>query len=145
MANRFPKMGEQIKRHSVALISLAVAISSLAYNTWRNEQSEVNRNVRTAAIELILKLSELDQVVFLGHYDKDPVNGNPRIGWALVLTIRDLGQIAGEPVTATTIELLETWQSDWDGLGNDQAAADRISAAIEQVRADSLLAMEMLD
>jgi len=28
---------EQIRRNSVALISLAVAVSSLGYNTWRNE------------------------------------------------------------------------------------------------------------
>ena len=58
----------QIARHSVALISLLVALSSLAYNTWRNEQTEDNRNIRTAGIDLLLKLGELDRVVFYSHY-----------------------------------------------------------------------------
>ncbi len=61
----------QMRQHSVALISLAIALSSLAYNTWRNEQTEANRNVRAAGIELLLKLGELDRVVFLIHYDRD--------------------------------------------------------------------------
>ena len=30
----------QLRRHSVALISLVVALTSLGYNTWRNETSE---------------------------------------------------------------------------------------------------------
>ena len=29
-------IGEQLRRNTVALISLVAAISSLAYNTWRN-------------------------------------------------------------------------------------------------------------
>ncbi len=66
----------QMRQHSVALISLVIALSSLAYNTWRNEQTEANRNVRAAGIELLLKLGELDRVVFFSHYDKDEVRGN---------------------------------------------------------------------
>ncbi len=41
----------QVRQHSVALISLAIAQSSLGYNTWRNEQTEANRNARAAGIE----------------------------------------------------------------------------------------------
>jgi hypothetical protein len=44
----------QIGRHSVALISLLVALSSLAYNTWRNEQTEENRNIRSIALFFIV-------------------------------------------------------------------------------------------
>jgi hypothetical protein len=28
--------GDQLRRHSAALISLSVALTALAYNTWRN-------------------------------------------------------------------------------------------------------------
>ena len=84
-------ISDQIRRHSVALISLFVALSGLAYNTWRNEQTEENNNIRTAGIELLLLLGEFDRVVFHRQYDNDPVLGNPRTGWSLVLTIRDLG------------------------------------------------------
>jgi len=34
----------QLRRNIVALISLTIAISSLGYNTWRNEHTEDNRN-----------------------------------------------------------------------------------------------------
>ena len=37
---------EQFRRNMVALISLVIAITSLGYNTWRNEASEANRTQR---------------------------------------------------------------------------------------------------
>ena len=36
----------QLHNNAVALISLFVAVSSLAYNTWRNETTEAQRNIR---------------------------------------------------------------------------------------------------
>ena len=95
----------QISRHSVALISLIIALSSLAYNTWRNEQTEANRNVRTAGIELLLKLGELERVVFYSHYDRDRERGNPRSGWAYALTIRDLASLMHEPAIGSSTRL----------------------------------------
>ena len=35
---------EQLRRNTVALISIVIAVSSLSYNTWRNEKTEYNRN-----------------------------------------------------------------------------------------------------
>jgi hypothetical protein len=135
----------QIARHSVALISLLVALSSLAYNTWRNEQTEDNRNVRTAGIELLLKLGELDRVVFYSHYDQDQDRGNPRSGWAYALTIRDLGSLMHEPAVSSTSELIATWQHNWSGLGSDDPAASKISDSIDRTRADVLGVLAALD
>ena len=82
---------DQLKRNTVALVSIIIAVSSLSYNTWRNEKTEENRNQRLASFEILLKLNELQQVVFHSHYDKDSLDkGNPRTGWAYVLTVRDL-------------------------------------------------------
>jgi hypothetical protein len=53
-----------IGQRSVVFISLAVALSSLAYNSWRNEKTEDNRNIRTAGVELLLTLGELERVIF---------------------------------------------------------------------------------
>jgi hypothetical protein len=53
------RISEQLRRHSVALISLVVAVSSLAYNTWRNERTEANRKIRVAGLELLLQLGHL--------------------------------------------------------------------------------------
>lgn len=135
----------QIGRHSVALTSLFIALSSLAYNTWRNEQTEENRNVRTAGVEVLLKLGELDRVVFFSHYDRDPEQGNPRLGWAYVLTIRDLASLMHEPAIGSSQELIETWDNNWSRLGTDQAAADGISAKIDKARNDVLQVLSALD
>jgi hypothetical protein len=71
---------EQLGNNSVALISLFIALSSLGYNTCRNERTERNRNIRTATLEIVTKLAEFERVVFLAHYDRDRTMGNPRIG-----------------------------------------------------------------
>jgi hypothetical protein len=135
----------QIGRHSVALISLVVALSSLAYNTWRNEQTEENRNIRTAGIELLLKLGELDRVVFHSHYDRDQDRGNPRSGWAYALTIRDLGSIMHDPASSSSTELIEIWQQNWSGLGSDDRAAGNISDSIDRTRTEVLAVLADLD
>ncbi len=134
-----------MRQHSVALISLAIALSGLAYNTWRNEQTEANSNVRAAGIELLLKLGELDRVVFFSHYDKDEIRGNPRLGWAYVLTIRDLVALTSEPAVSSSADLLRVWDENWSGLGKNDASADLISAGIDQLRNDVLSVMAALD
>ena len=128
----------QLRTHSVALISLAIALSSLAYNTWRNEKTEANRNIRVAGIELLLKVGELERVVFFSHYDKDASRGNPREGWSYVLTIRDLGALTAEPAIYSRKNMLVAWEKNWAGLGADDSAARNISTSIDVLRADIL-------
>ena len=148
-----PNLSEQFRRHSVALISLAVAVSSLAYNTWRNEQSEANRNIRTAGIELLIKLGELDRIVLHAQYgkDADPEQSEEtmsyrRSGWAYVLTVRDLGSLTAEPARSSSMKLYEIWKADSNYLGDpDEKASNAISAGIDQVRADVLEIMAALD
>jgi len=65
------RISEQLWRHLVALISLAVALTSLGYNTWRNEASENNRNQRLVSIEVLRNLGELQQVVYHRHWGMD--------------------------------------------------------------------------
>ena len=138
-------VGGQLSRHSVALVSLLVALSSLSYNTWRNELTEANRNVRVAGVEVLLKLGELEQVVFFSHYDRDRERGNPRIGWAYALTIRDLASLMPEPAVRSSLALFDSWDANWSGLGSDQAAADRISASIDEARNEVLAILAALD
>lgn len=148
--NRFV---DQLRRNAVALISLFVAISGLSYNTWRNEASEHNRNQRQASIELLLKLGELQQVVFHSHYDMDfEGRGNPRAGWALVLTIRDLAAVLQDPMPASAATLFEAWDSNWEMLGRTDnggrlvnTGAEQINAAIDGVRRDTQALLASLD
>jgi hypothetical protein len=136
----------QLRRHAVALISLVVALTSLSYNTWRNEHTEENRNLRTAAFEILLRLGSLQEVVFFSHYDRDLSNrGNPRAGWAHVLTIQDLSALLPEPLPGTTGQLLTTWQVRWQGLGTDQHSADEILAEIDRSRKATVALLVALD
>ena len=78
MADASNSVANEIRRNTVALISIIIAVSSLSYNTWRNEKTEDNRNQRLASLEVLLKLNELQQVIFHSHYDKDSLDkGNP--------------------------------------------------------------------
>lgn len=136
---------EQFRNNLVAIISLVVAVTSLSYNTWRNEQSEYNRNVRQGGFHMLIKLGELQEVLFYSHYDRDSDRGNPRSGWAHVLVIDDLGASLPDPVPAGADRLLATWERDWQGLGDDDASAQRISTAIDELRLQVLQALRSLE
>ncbi|HUO18355.1 MAG TPA: hypothetical protein VMU44_01185 [Steroidobacteraceae bacterium] len=130
---------QQLRNNAVALISLTVAIGSLAYNTWRNERTEHNRNVRTAAFELLMRAGDLERVTFLAQYDRDRSGGSPRSGWTDVLAIRDLAALVPGAVPARATELLEVWGANWEGLGkDDETAVNRIDDAIGGLREAAL-------
>ena len=146
MDNVKPSIGNQIKRNAVALISLLIALSSLSYNTWRNEQTEANRNQRVAAFEIILKLGQLQNVVFHHHYDKDSTGeGNPRTGWTYVLMIRDLSRVLPAPMPEVSSGLAQTWQGNWETLQENSESAEKIMVKIELVRDQTLQLLESLE
>ena len=101
---------DQVQKNAVALISLVIAVTSLSYNTWRNELTEYNRNQKLAAFEVLLKLNELQQVIFHHRFDNDVKGkGNPRTGWTYVLTIRDFSLVLQQPVPESAKQLVEVW------------------------------------
>ena len=137
---------KQLQRNTVALISIVIAVSSLSYNTWRNEKTEANRNQRVAAFEILMKLSELQQVVFHHYYDKDTQDrGNPRTGWIYVLTIRDLSRLMPTHLHQDADNLLEVWKNNWEGLEDDKASVDAILDGIEHTRTQMLSLLQSLE
>jgi len=137
---------EQFRRNAVALISLAVAITGLSYNTWRNEASEDNRTQRLVSLEVLMRLGDLQQLVWHHHYDKDTDDkGNLRTGWTLVLVIKDISQILGERLPGSTEALWRTWDEHSDELENSRVAEAAIIDAINVVRADALVLLRELD
>ena len=145
MTQDSPSFFEQVRRNLVALISLVVAISSLAYNTWRNEQSEANRNVRGAGFQLMQELSGLQQVVLLAYYDMDKVGGNPRVGWTHVIAIRDLAYPMPENVQSASNDLFQVWQEDWENIRDSDKSVDRVNAALDRAKLEVLDAIKALD
>lgn len=140
-----PRIREQIRNNAVALISLLIALVGLGYNTWRNERTEHNRNIRTAAFEILTKLAEFQRVVFLAHYDRDQSNGNPRIGWTYVIVMDDLAAVVPGRVAPQADELRKVWAANWEGLAEDgDGAVDRIDAGITNLRSATLETLRSL-
>lgn len=136
----------QVRRNAVALISLAVALSALSYNTWRNEKSETNRNHRQAAFEILSKLNQLQQVVFHRRYDKDETDrGNPRLGWTIVLTITDLSELLEPPMPEKAEMLRVTWGANWEDLGDDQPSVDTVLGSVDMMRSETLHLLRSLE
>jgi hypothetical protein len=136
---------EQLRDNAVALTSLLVALASLAYNTWRNERTEHNRNVRAAAFEILTKLAEFERVVFLAHYDRDKTNGSPRTGWTYVIVINDLAEVVPGAVQPRAAALRDTWRTNWEDLGTDgDVAVDRVDLGITQLREATLETLRSL-
>ena len=127
---------EQVRRNAVALISLVIAITSLGYNTWRNEVSEHNRNQRLVAIELLVLLGQFDQALLDKRYagSGDNVNATNRRGWALVRTINDLAMVAAGDVPDAAQALFNAWS---ERTGDLRRSDDRGKAA-EQAIKDAL-------
>ena len=88
-----PGMREQLRSNTVAIVSPFAAFSALSYNTWRNEATERNRNIRTAGFELLSEIGLLQQIVFYAHYNQGDQRGDACMGWADVLTISDLAAL----------------------------------------------------
>lgn len=152
----------QLRRNAVALISLVIAITSLGYNTWRNEHSENNRNQRQASFQILSKLGELQELVFLNHYDCNTIlRGNARTGWVMVQTVQDLTLALEHMAPESVAALKATWNDNWSGLeyGDEEAcrkrdkerrilgktATERILTKINAVRNDVLNVLQSLD
>jgi hypothetical protein len=135
---------EQVRNNLVALISLTVALSGLGYTTWRHERTELNRNLRVAGFELLTEIGSLQQVVFYAHYQPGDARGDPRMGWADVLTIVDLAELMPADVARDAQALNATWQADWSGLGDDPEAHRRIDASIDVIRQTTLAELRKL-
>jgi hypothetical protein len=136
---------EQLRRNAVALTSLVVAVTSLGYVAWRNELTERNRNVRAAGFEILMQLGELQVLADQAHYAGDRERGDPIVGWGRVLMARDLADFMGPEVKRSTEALHARWTEDWDALGEEPGAGERITAAIEATRGAVRAELDALD
>ena len=129
----------------IAIVSLVVAFTALGYNTWRNEQSEFNQNIRRAGFEMLVHIAELQRITYLAHFEMDLVAGNPRRGWVEVLILRDLAMLMPESQPMRTDALYTAWNDNWNGLGESDLAVAAIDTAIDDLRQDVVAVLESLD
>lgn len=133
-------------RHSVALVSLTVAMSGLAYNTWRNETTEAQRSVREAGFLMLEELGQLQSQVNYRFYADDAERGDRIGGWGHVLFLRDLSALMPAAVATDAAQLQVVWTSDGDALDQRDAGAEqRISAAVSTLREEVLVSLQDLE
>lgn len=117
-----------------SIFSMVVAVIGFSYNAWRMELSEDNNNIRTASFEVLTELSELEQIIYAAHYDKDMLQGNPRKAWVKVGLILDLSNLISRQVEKEANYLKELWASSWQSVKDDEVATQNLIDQIDKVR-----------
>lgn len=128
---------QQIHRNAVALISLVIAVSSLGYNSWRNETSEAQRNIRHASFRVLESLGELQEVAdyrfyYLPYEDSSENEGDLRVrGFGSVAMIRDLMNLMPPPAPEAGRDLHEVWSSSVNVLDELNAEGQHTEQATQ--------------
>src|SRR5262245_41296916 len=117
---------------------MAVALTGLAYNTYRNEKTEINHNVRAAAFETLKNLGEVQIIVDYAHFKKDRVRGDPRMGWGHITLIHDLAQVLPPPGPTDADTLQAAWRDNVEQLENNTDAMIKITDEIQRMRLTTL-------
>ena len=151
----------QIHRNMVALISLSIAVAALGYNSWRNEKTEDQRNIRIAAFQVLENLGEMQEIVDARYYylafDRGAGDeGSLRLkGFGNAAMSRDLMGLMPVPAPQTGKELHAAWTKHFNYLDELTAngkhsqraitAEEEIRLALEQSRAVVIEALARLD
>lgn len=133
---------KQVKKNLLALVSLAIAISALSYNTWRNELTEFNRNQRSAGFEILKELAALQYQVDHLYYaefskkqdSKSGVNSIVISGWTRVNFIVALSELMNPSVTNKALSLKNVWSNQVDDLVSQKSGSNKeMSNAIKML------------
>jgi hypothetical protein len=124
----------QIRNNLLSIISLIVAISALSYNTYRNELTEVNRNIRSAGFEVLKELNQLQLLIDYSHYDKNSEHGNPIEGWAHVTYIQDMSKLISSSVITDANQLNAVWSKNWQFVKVRESSNKNVTSAINELR-----------
>lgn len=135
----------QLRNNAVAIISLVVALSGLGYNTWRNEASEANKNVRDAGLFMMQELTKLQEVVFYARYDQQDERGDVKTGWVHVLAVKDISYAMPQAVQASAADLSQVWSDHSNGLAAEESASyQAVDESIEAIKQQIVLSIKAL-
>ena len=135
---------EQLKMHSIAIMSLIIAIVALTYTAWREEVTEKNRSTRLAAFEALKALGELQIIINHAHYQPNAPLGNPFLGWGYVALVGDMGQLLPAPIPVKTSQLTKVWGAQWEKISTDETALDEITREVDTSRSAVLEVLRSL-
>lgn len=135
---------QQVRRSSLSLISIVIALSALFYNTWRNELTEANRNIRVAEFEILKALGEVQQVIDYAHFRRDQQRADLTLCLARVLLIHDLATLAPAPVPASSDKLLAAWRTHGESITTSLESASAMSEEVLEMQRVVLASLRTL-
>lgn len=130
---------------ATVIFSVLFSLIGFSYNVWRMEASEQNNNIRTASFEMLINLSDLEQLIYSAHYDQDLEAGNPRKGWVTVGLIVDLSALTNAKVGQESEKLRSVWSDNWAAMAEDKSSVDSMVVAIDAVRLEIKNLLNSLD
>ncbi len=117
-----------------SVFGVVFAVLGFSYNAWRLELTEDNSNIRTAAFEMLLQLSELEQVIYAAHYDQNKIEGSPRKGWVKIGLVVDLSVLISPQVKDQSLQLKTLWNDSWQYIESDETLVRQLIEKIDVVR-----------
>ena len=135
---------QTLKNNWLSLLSLAVALSALFYNTWRNEQTELNRNYRASGFEIVREIAKLQLLVDQTFYAPES-NNNAIEGWTRINFIQSLSAIMSSSVKQRADDLKLVWSEQWQQLNEKESANKLITEANRALEQEVLIALKQLD
>ncbi len=127
-----------------SILSMLFAVLGFSYNAWRMELTEDNSNIRTASFEVLTQLSEMEQVIYAAHYDKNILDGSPRKAWVKVGLIVDLSALISPQVENDANELKVLWGKSWQLVKDDEMVTQKLVEKIDEVRSSIKSALKNL-
>jgi hypothetical protein len=135
-----------VRRHAVALISLAVALFGTSYNTWRNQTTEAHRNTRAAAFMVLDALGQLQEISDRRFYGGDRSDANRIGGYGKVNAVRDLAPLISHESETRAADLFKAWNDNVDNLEqHDEKAEAAITRSITDLRRRILVELQALN
>lgn len=128
----------------ISVFSLIIALSALGYNTWRNEVTEQNRNIRSSGFEILKESARLQLLVDRGYYADEPL-ADPIEGWTRINFILSLSHIMPDKVQLNSQNLKSAWSENWQTLRTDGAANQAITNANKQLEVSIIEALRALN
>ncbi len=125
----------QVKENYLSIISLFIAIIALIHNNLLYEKSEINRNVRMASFEILMKLGQLQQEINHLHFDSSFSKNSLITEWGYIALIGDLSHLVPDPVPQKVYQLIADWKIHSSKIKENEESLDLISQNIDSTRA----------
>ncbi len=128
-----------VRKNLIAYVSLFIAVSGLLYNTWRNETSETQRNLRSASFFAIEHLADFQSLINDIVYSDGCQSGNDIAAWGHIKALETLAGVLPESTRGQIAELGIRWASHASELCPCSERATRRQVQREQEAKEAVL------